>query len=143
MNKIDRYIEAYFDGSATLAQERRLKRFLASGKGQDSRYDEVRAVVSYFAAGKAHNEPEAEHTAMSPMWKIGLATALACCIAAALVIGNISGQQPVQEDACWAYIGGKRITDRQVVMDEMESTLSELMSMHSEVYEQLDEFFGK
>ena len=143
MNRIDRYIEAYFDGSATPAQERRLKRFLASPAGQDSRYDEVRAVAGFFSVGKSLHKARGTRPAMPYAWKAGLAAAMACCIAAALVIGDLSGKRAAQEDECWAYVSGQRITDRTLVMDEMENTLSDLMAMHSDIYEQLDDFFGE
>ncbi len=53
MNKISEYIDKYFEGTLSEAEELKLKAFLASPEGQASEYDEARAVMGYFAVGKS------------------------------------------------------------------------------------------
>lgn len=47
----DGLIARYFDGTTTEEEERRLRRFLASPESA-GRYDDVRAVVGFFAVGR-------------------------------------------------------------------------------------------
>lgn len=49
----DRLIRAYFEGMTSEEEEKALCCFLASEEGSSERYDEVRAVFSFFAEGKS------------------------------------------------------------------------------------------
>lgn len=53
MRQINEYIDRYFEGTLSEAEELRLRAFLASPEGQAPEYDEVRAVMGYFAVGKS------------------------------------------------------------------------------------------
>ena len=53
MKKIDELVDGYFEGTLSEDEETALKLFLASEEGQGPEYDEVRAVMGYFAAGRS------------------------------------------------------------------------------------------
>ena len=53
MNKVNELIEGYFEGTLSQDEETALKVFLASEEGKGPEYDEVRAVMGYFAAGRS------------------------------------------------------------------------------------------
>lgn len=52
-NRIDRLIEAYFEGTISPRQEQRLKAFLASEEGAAKEYDDIRAVMGFFSVGRS------------------------------------------------------------------------------------------
>ena len=52
MERIDEIVERYFEAMLSEEEETALKAFLASPEGQAPEYDEVRAVMGYFAVGR-------------------------------------------------------------------------------------------
>ena len=53
MKTIDEIIDGYFEGTLSEHEETLLKAFLVSPEGQGPEYDEVRAVMGYFATGRS------------------------------------------------------------------------------------------
>ncbi|MBQ8061009.1 MAG: hypothetical protein IJ205_03580 [Bacteroidales bacterium] len=53
MERIDEMIERYFEATLSEEEETALKAFLVSPEGQAPEYDDVRAVMGYFAAGRS------------------------------------------------------------------------------------------
>ena len=53
MKSVNELIEGYFEGYLSQDEETALKVFLASEEGQGPEYDEIRAVMGYFAAGRS------------------------------------------------------------------------------------------
>lgn len=140
MKRIDTYIEKYFDGTLSEAEERRLKAFLASRKGQASEYDEVRAVMGFFSVGRAVSRKESKKYSRNRMALCWIVAAAAACAAIFITVGvNVSNE----ENVCVAYFGGRKITDREVIMNDVDKTLAGLFSGESDVDEQLKEIFGK
>ena len=144
MNKISEYIDRYFEGTLSEAEELKLKAFLASPEGQASEYDEVRAVMGYFAVGKSISRKEADEYSRkggslnSSVW-LRVAVA-AVCAGIFITIGvNVYNK----ENICISYVGGQKVTDKEVVMNDVDNILADLFSGGTDVDEQLNEIFGK
>ena len=140
MKKIDELIEGYFEGTLSQNEETALKVFLASEEGQGPEYDEVRAVMGYFAAGRSveilRSRPLPQND--RKMWRRILAIAASLAIVITLGI-NIFNQNNV----CVSFVGGKKITDREVVMNDVENILADLLSDRVDMEEQLESIFGE
>lgn len=140
MKKIDELIEGYFEGTLSQNEETALKVFLASEEGQGPEYDEVRAVMGYFAAGRSveilRSRPLPQND--RKMWRRILAIAASLAIVITLGI-NIFNQNNV----CVSFVGGKKITDREVVMNDVDNILADLLSDRVDMEEQLESIFGE
>jgi len=131
MKHIDKYIDAYFEGTLSEKHEKLLKSFLSSTAGQAAEYDEIRAVMGYFAMG-------APKTPANRVWLKYTA------IAAGLLLFACIGMSFFDADnECVAYVNGQKISDRELVMNDVESTLASLVCDGPDVEQQLSEFFGK
>ncbi len=139
MNKINEYVDRYFEGILSEAEELKLKDFLASPEGQAPEYDEVRAVMGYFAVGEALSRKEAkEYSRVRTLWgRIAVAAAFAVIFIALGV--NVYNK----ENVCVSYVGGQKVTDKEVVMNDVDGILADLFSGGTDVDEQLNEIFGK
>lgn len=140
MKKIDELIEGYFEGTLSQDEETALKVFLASEEGQGPEYDEVRAVMGYFAAGRSveilRSRPLPQND--RKVWRRILAIAASMAIIITLGI-NIFNQNNI----CVSFVGGKKITDREVVMNDVDNILADLLSDRVDMEEQLESIFGE
>ena len=144
MNKINEYIDRYFEGTLTEAEELKLKAFLSSPEGQASEYDEARAVMGYFAVGKSLSRKEADEYSRKSISRHGYAwlrvAVAAVCAGIFITIGvNVYNK----ENVCVSYVGGQKVTDKEVVMNDVDGILADLFSGGTDVDEQLNEIFGK
>ena len=144
MNKINEYIDRYFEGTLSEAEELRLKAFLSSPEGQASEYDEARAVMGYFAIGKSLSRKEADEYSRKGTSRHGSAwlrvAVAAVCAGIFITIGvNVYNK----ENVCVSYVGGQKVTDKEVVMNDVDGILADLFSGGTDVDEQLNEIFGK
>ena len=144
MRQINEYIDRYFEGTLSEAEELRLKSFLASPEGQAPEYDEVRAVMGYFAVGKSLLRNDAkEYSWMKgrrtlPVW---LRVAVAAVCAGIFITLGVNVYN--KENICVSYVGGQKVTDKEVVMNDVDGILADLFSGGTDVDEQLNEIFGK
>jgi hypothetical protein len=162
MKKIDELIEGYFEGTLAQDEETALKVFLASEEGQGPEYDEVRAVMGYFAAGRRFGSPVAdgEDSSASPRsapypgkcsseepsiaGKSTIRTKSLVAIAASMAIIITLGINIFnQNNICVSFVGGKKITDREVVMNDVDNILADLLSDRVDMEEQLESIFGE
>ena len=143
MKKINEYVNRYFEGTLSEAEELRLKDFLASPEGQAAEYDEVRAVMGYFAVGKSLARKERnEYSRSVSGWngRLWLKTAVAACVGIFIALGvNIYNK----ENICVSYVGGQKVTDKEVIMSDVDGILADLLTGGTDVDGQLNEFFGK
>ncbi len=143
MKQINEYIDRYFEGTLSEAEELRLKTFLASPEGQASEYDEARAVMGYFAVGKSLSRKDAKEYSRKGGRRHGStwlrAAVAAVCAGIFITIGvNVYNK----ENICVSYVGGQKVTDKEVVMNDVDNILADLFSGGTDVDEQLNEFFG-
>ena len=144
MNRINEYIDRYFEGTLSEAEELRLKAFLTSPEGQASEYDEARAVMGYFAVGKSLSQRDAKEYSRKGIRRHGSAwlrvAVAAVCAGIFITIGvNVYNK----ENVCVSYVGGQKVTDKEVVMNDVDGILADLFSGGTDVEEQLNEIFGK
>ena len=144
MNKINEYIDRYFEGTLSEAEELRLKAFLASPEGQAPEYDEIRAVMGYFAVGKSLSRNDAKEYSRKDSRRHGSAwvrvAVAAVCAGIFITLGfNVYNK----ENICVSYVGGQKVTDKEVVMNDVDGILADLFSGGTDVDEQLNEIFGK
>lgn len=131
MKNIDKYVDAYFEGTLSDAQEKRLKAFLCSREGRSPEYDEIRAVMGYFAMGSVRRRT-------SPVWPV-----IGTVAAALLLFVGVGLLHQGSGNVCVAYVGGVKVSDREAVIRDMEHTLSDLISDGPDVENELSEFFAK
>lgn len=146
MERIDEMIERYFEATLSEEEETALKAFLVSPEGQAPEYDEVRAVMGYFATGRrlgsAHlpsRSLNAHSRSLSRSKGISRIIAVAAGLAILLTLGvNIYNKQNI----CVSFVDGKKVTDKEVVMNDVDNILADLLSDRIGMEEQLNEFFG-
>ena len=140
MKQINEYIDRYFEGTLSEAEELRLKAFLASPEGQAPEYDEVRAVMGYFAVGKSLSRDDVKEysSVRRTVWS-RIAVAAACAVIFIALGVNFYNK----ENICVLYVGGQKVTDKEVVMNDVDNILADLLSGGTDVDEQLKEIFGK
>lgn len=126
----DELVRRYFEAETTGEEEERLRRFLVSEEGRDARYDEVRAVMGFFACGRAHAAaavspgPAAAHAAPAVRSSVRrpFRWLRACAAAAVLALVALPvAKRPaaVPPDVCVAYIGGREVTAPDAVLGQM------------------------
>lgn len=136
MNKVNELIEGYFEGTLSQDEENALKVFLASEEGQGPEYDEVRAVMGYFAAGRAVILSEAKDSIR--LWP--RITAVAASLAIIITLGVSLYNKT---NVCVSYVSGQKITDKEVVMNDVDNILADLLSDRTDMEEQLTGIFGE
>ena len=136
MERIDEIIERYFEATLSEEEEAALKAFLASPEGQGPKYDEVRAVMGYFAAGRSRRFGSFGKLRNRTRRLIAVAASLAILVTLGVNIYNKS-------NICVSFVDGKKVTDKEVVMNDVDNILADLLSDRTGVEEQLNEFFGQ
>ena len=147
MERINEIIDRYFEGTLSEGEEARLKVFLASPEGQASEYDEVRAVMGYFAVGRSlASQPMSKSkgrwlytfTNSPALWR--RVAAVAASLALLITIGiNIYNK----ENICVSFVGGQKVTDKEVVMNDVDNILADLLADRMDMEEQLVNIFGE
>ena len=165
MKSVNELIEGYFEGSLSRDEETALKIFLASEEGQGPEYDEARAVMGYFAAGHAviqnATKELAPRRAKTPpasiypdrarsaarrrslrrreaIWSRVLAVAASLAIIITLGVSLYN-----KTNVCVSYVSGQKITDKEVVMNDVDNILADLLSDRTDMEEQLTGIFGE
>lgn len=135
--------DRFFDGKTTVEEEQELYDYYRREQALTADLAQLRQLFLDFAAVQFADEPAAEQQAPTPRrW---LRWAVAACavllIAAGTAVWLNNGRQG--EEECVAYIYGKRTTDRDVVLSEMQKTMAVVTDDGSdEVEEQLKMMFG-
>ncbi len=141
MNRIDEYVNRYFEGTLSEAEELRLKAFLSSPEGQAPEYDEVRAVVGYYSVGRllfrkdniAYSRKGVRFASL-----LAKSAVAAACVGIFIALGvNLYNK----ENICVSYVGGLKITDKEVVMNDVDDILADLLSGGTDVDKLLKDFF--
>ena len=135
--------DRFFDGTTTLEEEQELYDYYRREQALPADLVPMRRMFLDFAAIQFADEPAAERQAPTPRrwlrWAVAACAALT--IAAGAAVWLNSGWQA--DDECVAYIYGERTTDRDVVLGEMQKTMTAVADDGSdEVEEQLKMMFG-
>ncbi len=132
MNRNNEYylelVERWFDAETSEAEEKELKRFLATT--EDPAFDEARAAFGFLAASSLRAEAPASATPAYGRWLVP-----ALGIAASLAIAFIAGRYtapvevvPVSNGSCVSYVHGVEVADEDFAVATMENTLQDLFS---------------
>ena len=141
MECIAELIERYFEAALSQEEETALKAFLASEEGQAPEYDDVRAVMGYFAAGRSveilrsHTLPQNDRMSLWPR-VAAVAASLAIIVTLGVSLYNKS-------NICVSYVGGQKVTDKEVVMNDVDNILADLLADRVDMEEQLVNIFGE
>ncbi|MGN1245825.1 MAG: hypothetical protein ACI4UN_04250 [Muribaculaceae bacterium] len=130
--RLDALIQRYFDAETTLEEEAELRRAVAHR--EEPKYDEIRAVMGYFAAKRAERE-----AAVVPLEAVSRrrflwlrAVAAAAVVALVATVGINLMQQRAESNTCYAVVGGVRIDDEAQVLSLMQSNLCDIGAAASE-----------
>ncbi|MGN0214541.1 MAG: hypothetical protein ACI4AH_07020 [Muribaculaceae bacterium] len=114
--------QRYFDASLSKSEEHELMR--AAACNNDPRLDELKAVMAFAAYGKAHAKQHRRRNNMA--WRYGVAA----CFAAMIV--SLSVMLAGRNSEAVAYIGGKKVTDNEQVMQQMLSAMRTVDLNHTD-----------
>ncbi len=143
MERIDEIIERYFEATLSEEEETALKAFLASPEGQAPEYDEVRAVMGYFATGRVVRQAHQPYRSLSlSKGSKGISRIIAFAASLAIII-TLGVNLYNKSNICVSFVDGKKVTDKEVVMNDVDNILADLLSDRTGMEEQLNEFFGQ
>ena len=131
-------MERYFDATTTPEEEKALRAFLATDESNTADFNEIKAVMGYFATQKAIKKRAKSHVPNIAKWSAVAAAIVA--IAATFAWNSRSNE----ENICIAYVNGIKYTDEAMVMKEMQQTFC-MMGNTAEEYsieEQLNDMFN-
>ncbi len=157
MERIDEMIERYFEATLSEEEETALKAFLASPEGQAPEYDDVRAVMGYFAAGCSveilRSRPLSQNDKIhapvilsetkdlrhrSPLWRRVAAIAASLTIIVTLGVSLYN-----KNNVCVTFVDGRKVTDKEIVMNDVDNILADLLTDRTDMEELLNDFFDK
>ena len=138
------YIDRYFEGTLSEEEEQDLKDFLATPEGQASEYDEIRAVMGFFAAGKAAaGKDKTAYSKAKTSSRLILARVMAVAASLAILFALGVNIYNAKRNVCVSYVNGVEVKDKEAVMNDVDGTLSELLSNGPDVDAQLNEMFNR
>ncbi len=126
----------YFDGVTSLADEKRLRSLLADPSLSSEELDEARAVIG-FALFDKEVPPVSRH---DNSW-LRVSAGVAAVVAAAVAFMFGPADNVACSDTgshCVAFVGGRKVTDRNVVLAMVDQDLSEFSDAFMEISRQID-----
>ena len=161
MERIDEMIERYFEATLSEEEETALKAFLVSPEGQAPEYDDVRAVMGYFAAGRSveilrsrplpQNDRKHSPVILSEALSLSKGKAkdlklwrrIAAVAASLALIVTLGVRLYNKNNVCVSFVDGRKVTDREVVMNDVDNILADLLTDRTDMEELLNDFFDK
>ena len=137
--------ERFFNGDTTIEEEKRLYRlYQGDDVPQDLQvYREMMLDMAAIGVEEctATVEPEA---IVIPIWKRPLFRWIAAVVALVVIGGGATLFMHNSEEECVAYIYGEKVTDHNVVMNELSQTAMSMANScgDDDVAQQLDEMFN-
>ena len=134
--------DRFFDGKTTVEEEQELYDYYRREQALPSDLVQLRQLFLDFAAVQFSDEQAEQQAPIPRRWlRWAVAACAALLIAAGTAVWLNNGRQG--EEECVAYIYGKRTTDRDVVLSEMQKTMATMTADGSDVVEeQLKAMFG-
>ena len=121
--------ERFLDGKTTLQEERTLYRLYSEGPIPPDLIDYREMMLGFQAMSHSslHDiSPEKAAQATSAGFRFLSLRTLAVAASLLLLVGWGVWHHHSQDDECVAYIYGKRVTDQEVVMKEMQLAISSI-----------------
>ena len=122
----------YFEAETTDEEERALKRFAASPKADGAEWDELRAVMGYVVAGRRVHKGTGKKSSVHQLThrtRIAVAAAILAGLVAIPAIHRMTIQEAEEQDICFAYVNGQRVTDPALVMQAMHRAMSHVQQV--------------
>ena len=134
--------DRFFDGKTTVEEEHELYDYYRREQALPADLAQLRQLFLDFAAVQFSDEQAEQQAPIPRRWlRWAVAACAALLIAAGTAVWLNNGRQG--EEECVAYIYGKRTTDRDVVISEMQKTMAVVTDDGTdEVEEQLKMMFG-
>ncbi|HIY48370.1 MAG TPA: hypothetical protein H9834_00925 [Candidatus Barnesiella excrementavium] len=129
-------IERYYAGETSRREEEELRQYLFSATA-DPRFDDTRAVLAFTGTGWHLTRPHRQ-VARRHAWRTWVGAA--ACIALLLAGGIVYHTTP--RDTCVAYVYGEKETNPEVVIRQMQQSVSQFASTDVAVESQLDAIFS-
>ncbi len=130
-------IERYFNGETTDREEETLRQFLFSKCADDSRYDELRAVLAFTETGKRFSREQ-----MRGSRKRTLPVFIRTAACAAILLGMGIAYIALPKDSCVTYIHGQKYTDTETAVKQMRQTLDAFNSPDITIEKELGAIFS-
>lgn len=133
--------QRYFDATTTDDEERQLRSFITSEAGSGEEFNELRAVMGFFAVGrstaKTANHPAAHRT----LRRLTVAAAVIACLAGG---GTWLFHYQMQKNICVAYINGEKVTDPDIVLQQMQASMANVQPKSADITvdDQLHDMFN-
>lgn len=128
-NEALRLADRYFEASTTEAEEQALKAYVTGDGIDDTRFDEVRALMGLAAYGRAlqrRQRPSGTTGAVRHRQRTVLRWAAAVAVgflAAGATVATLSYRS---DNQCVAYINGHKVTETDRVMQAMRTSIREV-----------------
>lgn len=130
-------IERYFNGETTNREEKAIRKFLFSKSIDDSRYDELRAVLAFTGTGKRLAR---ETVRIGRKRTVRTIVRIAACVAILLGAGIVYLSS--SRSNCVTYIYGQKYTDTETAVEQMHKTLDAFNTPEITVEEELSAIFS-
>lgn len=124
-----RLIDAYFECTATDAQERLLRHALAQCPWTGADIDEARVAMGFVSVGMELEQRARRHR-RTVAWRAAAAAVVAVAIAAGALIHVELGSRAGE---CIAYVNGQKVTNQDQVMQMVRGNLSTVGEAHSDM----------
>lgn len=129
-NGLASLIEAYFECTATDAQERLLRRALAQCPWTGSDIDEARVAMGFASVGMALEQQARRARHRRVAWRAVAAAVVAVAVMAGALVHVGPGSKA---DECIAYVNGQKVTNQEQVMQMVRGNLSTVGEAHTGV----------
>lgn len=117
--ELEQLINRYFDGETTAKEERKLRSILADCPWSSETIDEARFTMGYYVA----HTRQRRHAAMfTQRYRIAAITASVAIMLA--IGGHLLWQNRQPQGTCMAYVNGKVISNKDVVMELITQDLN-------------------
>lgn len=133
-------VERYFEATLSDKEEQELRLFLASEEASLPFFDEAKAVMGYFSTQKAQKQKKRKKAHRAIIGQITRYSAAAAIVG--IIITGIWHYN--QQEIYIAYVDGKKITDRETVMQQMHKAIAQVSNNTSEysAHQQLSDIFS-
>ncbi len=121
-------IDAYFECTATDADERLLRHALAQCPWTGSDIDEARVTMGFASVGMALEQRARKAHHRRAMWRAAAAAVVAVAVVAGALVHVGLGSKA---DECIAYVNGQKVTNQEQVMQMVRGNLSTVGEAHS------------
>ena len=122
LQEAEKLIEKYYEGKTSVAEEKVLRAYL-SGKNVPPQFEAEKAILGYFASEK---KKKTTHLVPNALKWVASAAAVA-----AIFLGILFTHQP--SATSYAYVNGKKITDKDKIFALAQTTVGNLLSETDEV----------